>query len=391
MIRLRREFAVAVVLADEEDRQLVQRGHVRRFVERAFVGRAVAEERNGDVLRLLEFLRERRADRDRRAAADDAVRAEHAEFHVADVHAAAFALAVAGRAAEQLGEHPIELAAFCDQVAVAAVRAGDLVVVRQMHHHAGWRRLPGRHRDAMRPESCRLPSACRLPPRRRGCGPCGGECRAGPCCSVAWPKPSPRLFWFRRAILCGSVVSRATVAPPQVARYSCVKAARFSRDEYGMREARCAASPVQPIRPAASVILARDTDPGFEILMLRRTAHAAFAGGMYVFPGGRVDGDDHLHVYDALRRGPDDGASAATARARRGVARLLDRRHPRELRRGRRAARVRSRRRVARAARRGHPHALRRLSPRAASRRTRRSTRSACAKVWCWRSTGCTS
>ena len=63
--------------------------------------------------------------------------------------------------------------------------------------------------------------------------------------------------------------------------------------------------PVQPIRPAASVILARDTNPGFETLMLRRTADAAFAGGMYVFPGGRVDGDDHLHVYDELRRGPN--------------------------------------------------------------------------------------
>jgi 8-oxo-dGTP pyrophosphatase MutT (NUDIX family) len=63
--------------------------------------------------------------------------------------------------------------------------------------------------------------------------------------------------------------------------------------------------PVQPIRPAASVILARDLNPGFEVLMLRRTADAAFAGGMYVFPGGRVDGDDHLHVYDALRRGPN--------------------------------------------------------------------------------------
>jgi 8-oxo-dGTP pyrophosphatase MutT (NUDIX family) len=63
---------------------------------------------------------------------------------------------------------------------------------------------------------------------------------------------------------------------------------------------------IQPIRPAASVILARDTAPGFEILMLRRTAQAAFAGGMYVFPGGRVDGDDHLHVYDAIRRGPND-------------------------------------------------------------------------------------
>ena len=53
------------------------------------------------------------------------------------------------------------------------------------------------------------------------------------------------------------------------------------------------------------MILARDTEPGFEILMLRRTAQAAFAGGMYVFPGGRVDGDDHLHLYDDIRRGPE--------------------------------------------------------------------------------------
>jgi 8-oxo-dGTP pyrophosphatase MutT (NUDIX family) len=71
-----------------------------------------------------------------------------------------------------------------------------------------------------------------------------------------------------------------------------------------------ASAPIQPIRPAASVILARDAGSAFEILMLRRTANAAFAGGMYVFPGGRVDGDDHLHVYDSVRRGPDDGQIA---------------------------------------------------------------------------------
>lgn len=40
--------------------------------------------------------------------------------------------------------------------------------------------------------------------------------------------------------------------------------------------------------------------------MLRRTSGAAFAGGMYVFPGGRVDGDDHLHRYDAVRQGPSE-------------------------------------------------------------------------------------
>ena len=65
--------------------------------------------------------------------------------------------------------------------------------------------------------------------------------------------------------------------------------------------------PIQPIRPAATVIIARQTGAsrgGFEIFMLRRTRGAAFAGGMYVFPGGRVDGDDHLHKYDQHLQGP---------------------------------------------------------------------------------------
>lgn len=63
---------------------------------------------------------------------------------------------------------------------------------------------------------------------------------------------------------------------------------------------------VQPIRPAATVILVRDAARSYEIFMLRRTSRASFAGGMYVFPGGRVDGDDHLHKYDSLRVGPSE-------------------------------------------------------------------------------------
>ena len=61
---------------------------------------------------------------------------------------------------------------------------------------------------------------------------------------------------------------------------------------------------IQPIRPAATVIIVRDVGATYEIFMLRRTSRAAFAGGMYVFPGGRVDGDDHLHKYDKYRTGP---------------------------------------------------------------------------------------
>ncbi len=60
----------------------------------------------------------------------------------------------------------------------------------------------------------------------------------------------------------------------------------------------------QPIRPAATVILVREAVVGYEILMLKRTSKAAFASGMYVFPGGKVDDDDHHPQYDAHRFGP---------------------------------------------------------------------------------------
>ena len=44
--------------------------------------------------------------------------------------------------------------------------------------------------------------------------------------------------------------------------------------------------------PAATVILVRDGAEGIETLMLRRNSKLAFAGGHWVFPGGRVDDDD---------------------------------------------------------------------------------------------------
>jgi 8-oxo-dGTP pyrophosphatase MutT (NUDIX family) len=62
----------------------------------------------------------------------------------------------------------------------------------------------------------------------------------------------------------------------------------------------------QPIRPAATVIVAREADPQFEIFMLRRTNAAVFAGGMYVFPGGRVEAEDHDADYIGFCQGPSD-------------------------------------------------------------------------------------
>jgi len=44
--------------------------------------------------------------------------------------------------------------------------------------------------------------------------------------------------------------------------------------------------------PAATVLLLRNGESGVEVLMVRRNSKIAF-GGMWVFPGGRVDDDDH--------------------------------------------------------------------------------------------------
>ena len=56
--------------------------------------------------------------------------------------------------------------------------------------------------------------------------------------------------------------------------------------------------------PAATVVLVRDGTVGLETLMLHRSSKVAF-GGMWVFPGGRVDLADHR---------PDDVDDEAPAR-----------------------------------------------------------------------------
>ncbi len=56
--------------------------------------------------------------------------------------------------------------------------------------------------------------------------------------------------------------------------------------------------------PAATVVLVRDTPAGLETLMLHRNSKLAF-GGMWVFPGGRVDPEDTAGAAteeDAARR-----------------------------------------------------------------------------------------
>ncbi|RJF95353.1 MBL fold metallo-hydrolase [Noviherbaspirillum saxi] len=55
-------------------------------------------------------------------------------------------------------------------------------------------------------------------------------------------------------------------------------------------------------RPAATLILARDTRNGLEVFLMQRTHQAAFVPGGYVFPGGALDAADAASFF-ALRAG----------------------------------------------------------------------------------------
>ena len=56
------------------------------------------------------------------------------------------------------------------------------------------------------------------------------------------------------------------------------------------------------LRPAATVLLLRDSPTGPEVLMTRRSMPASFAPGAYVFPGGGIDAADHQAHRHAARR-----------------------------------------------------------------------------------------
>ena len=62
-----------------------------------------------------------------------------------------------------------------------------------------------------------------------------------------------------------------------------------------------------PPRPAATVLLLRDTADGVEVLMTRRSSTASFAPGAYVFPGGGIDAaDTQAHRQSTRRAGQSD-------------------------------------------------------------------------------------
>jgi len=71
--------------------------------------------------------------------------------------------------------------------------------------------------------------------------------------------------------------------------------------------------PVKPVTPlpAATVVLLRDANPGVEVLLMQRHRASKFAGGDFVFPGGKIEVDDNPDDAAAWCEGLDPDRAAA--------------------------------------------------------------------------------
>ena len=63
------------------------------------------------------------------------------------------------------------------------------------------------------------------------------------------------------------------------------------------------------IRKAATILLGRDFQGEFEILLLKRNKALAFAGGLWVFPGGKIETNE-------IEQSPDELTAAKVAAVR---------------------------------------------------------------------------
>jgi len=60
-----------------------------------------------------------------------------------------------------------------------------------------------------------------------------------------------------------------------------------------------------PVRPAATLLIIRDTPSGLEVFMVVRNRAVSFASGALVFPGGKVDQQDRDLINSNLTEGFD--------------------------------------------------------------------------------------
>ncbi|MDY0012007.1 MAG: MBL fold metallo-hydrolase [Rhodocyclaceae bacterium] len=73
-----------------------------------------------------------------------------------------------------------------------------------------------------------------------------------------------------------------------------------------------------PPRPAATLVLVRDSIQGLEVFMMRRSPKSSFLGDFHVFPGGAVDADDDFALWVPMAGDFDDARASCILNLERG-------------------------------------------------------------------------
>src|SRR5882757_5985944 len=130
-LRKMRVFGVKIVLANINNRQLIERGQIHHFIKHALPQRALSKKTNRHMIGLQSFRGQRRARGNSRASAHDRVGAKIPRSGIRDMHRAAFAAAIARFLAQKFRKHAVRRRTFRQAMPVAAVRAGDVIRILQ--------------------------------------------------------------------------------------------------------------------------------------------------------------------------------------------------------------------------------------------------------------------
>jgi hypothetical protein len=137
----RRVLAVEVVLADEDDGEMPDRGQVHRLVERPDVRRPVPEEGDRGIVGTSVHRREGSATREGKMGTDDRERAERSYLDVGEMHRPTHAPAHAIGLPEDLCHASVRRSAHREQGPVTAVGACHRVAGTKRRAHPDRNRL----------------------------------------------------------------------------------------------------------------------------------------------------------------------------------------------------------------------------------------------------------
>src|ERR1700676_3386860 len=121
-------FRVQIVFADVNYWQLPQLRDVHHFIQNALAQRSFTEEADGHAISPQALGRQRRARSDSDTPRNNGIRSEISGSRIGNMHRATLAFAIASFFPQQLGKHAVWRRPFGKTMAVATMRAGNVVV-----------------------------------------------------------------------------------------------------------------------------------------------------------------------------------------------------------------------------------------------------------------------